>query len=105
MHTSAFVAGVDVRKAVRRLENVATPYVSMVAAVQVDAFVLSTLDSDDIDSGEVQLVPDPARDVLVRRLRKFEVEVVVIEWSHDGLETTTELTYFGPRKASPVIVE
>lgn len=79
VHAPALMAGRHVRQPVGRLEGVAAPDVRVSGGVQFDALMRRAAHTELLDTGRLQLTVEPARHVLVGRLRNQFVELAIVE--------------------------
>lgn len=91
VHAPALVPLGDLRQAVGAFEHVAAPEVGVLAAVQVHAGVARALDADLVDALGGQVLPHPARQVLVRGALEVVVEEAVVEGRHASREPLVQV--------------
>lgn len=101
MHATAFVACGDVGQPVRGLKDVATPDMGLSHCVEVDPFVRGALNADLLDTGNVQMLPNPAGQVFVGGLLYLVIEQAVVEPGDLGLQRTAQPIHLAARKPRP----
>jgi hypothetical protein len=65
VHATTFVARGHLRQTMSRLKRVPTPDMCLAGSIKVHALMQCALDTHLLDTGNLEVLPKPARDVLV----------------------------------------
>jgi hypothetical protein len=79
----------NVRKAVSGLEKISAPDVGVLRTIEIRTFVRGTLNANRIHICKIDLIADPASEVLVGGFGDVVVQGTIVERSYNSLQAST----------------